>query len=181
MVNERGTSPVDDHGPNAEVEAARGLARALEAGEWPPYIQPPVQMWAGEGCFAQAPVQLSCYFATDVEWVVKSTRGFGILPVVMKAGNAMGNQARKSAAEARAAAQWRPVGQGAAYFTTMRILIRDDQWWWINYDQLMVAQLQEGGLLLEWAGADPFFLHLQNAAWYFVLIQRLAYGQIVHL
>jgi hypothetical protein len=166
--------------PGSMPTDALELTDSLESGWEPPEISVPMRMDPGERCFAQAPVTVARYFATDAEWTQKRY-GFSLDPMVvgLKMVTAVGNSWRKSRAKRKATAQWRSVGRGTVFLTDRRLMIRHDEGWasfWFN--AIMETHHDRDGITIEGEDMEPTRLAVPDVDYYFVLFYWFAFGKV---
>lgn len=156
------------------------LADLLQKIDAPPPMSVPVRLDPGEQCYGHDPVDVQVYEEGDGTYVHKSNWGLSPFGVAVGVATMAGNRRRKKKAGLEATTQWRDVGTGELYVTNRRIMIRmPSEWVMVGLDDIMVISEGRDAIEIERNGGSPLRFSMPNVGYYFVLMYRLAFNQIV--
>lgn len=116
----------------------------------------------------------------DSTYIHKSVFGFSPVVIALGLGTMAGNAARKSRAAREGAPQWRWIGDGVLYMTSRRLVIQEAQTWhMVWYQDVMSASCDRTAINVQCVDMPGLLLSLPNADYYFVMLYRLAFNQLV--
>lgn len=166
---------------SADFDAAADLAATLRDGGKLNEIDSPFRLRTEERLFCKfEPVRLLAFIPIEVEYKTIHNRaahpvGWMIDATIHKAIN----QRNKERAEAKAAATWREVANGALYLTSHRLILDDGlelQSWW--YGDVAAASREPDGILLRIEDAAAIKLAMNQIHQVFVTLHFLAWGEV---
>lgn len=158
----------------------RELAQAFIDGADPTPVQVPVRLGPGEFCVGQVQVTVYQWREGEGDYVHKSGgyAGGGILGyAALRGAKAIGNSRRRSKAAREAAATWREVDRGTLFVTNKRFAVQGSVWTDVWFPSIRSSETDSRAITLQVAGIEPMMFEVDYADYWYVMFQKLAYGE----
>jgi hypothetical protein len=170
-----------DQGFEQSLRLGRELAEYFQRGGQPQPQPSPIVLQPGEQYFGQVPAQVLQWQEGDGVYTSTSVFWFGgILGTVAALGTtAVVNGAARRRAEREMAARWRPVDSAIVHVTNRRLALEGNIWTDVWYGAIRKSDCNATSILFEVAGWRSTCLALAYPHYWFVMMRKLAYDEVV--